>query len=55
MSNPCSNHQSIGKRMTTKEAVDKTMAEVGANPDYHAYLKYYPTQTGDKTIDKLTR
>jgi len=39
--------------MTIKEAVDKTMAEVGPDPDYHAYLKYYPAKSGSQTIKEL--
>ena len=41
------------KGMTIKEAVDKTMAEVGPDPDYHAYLKYYPRESGSRTIKEL--
>ena len=43
------------KGMTIKEAVDKTMADVGPDPDHHASLKYYPIQTGKKAIDELIR
>jgi len=43
------------KGMMIKGAVDKTMAEVGPDPDYHAYLKYYPSESGSKTIDELIR
>jgi len=41
------------KRMTIKEAVYETMAEVGADPDYHAWLKYYPAASGSQTIREL--
>lgn len=41
------------KRMTIKEAVYETMAEVGADPDYHACLKYYPVTSGGQTIGEL--
>ncbi len=43
----------FSKGMTIKEAVDKTMAEVGPDPDYHAYLKYYPAKSGSQTIKEL--
>jgi len=43
------------KGMTMKEAVDKTMADAGADPDYHAHLKYYPRESGNKTIRLLIR
>ena len=41
------------KGMTIKEAVDETMAEVGPDPDYHAYLKYYPAKSGSQTVKEL--
>ena len=41
------------KRMTIKEAVYETMAEVGADPDYHACLEYYPAISGSQTIGEL--
>lgn len=41
------------KGMTIKEAVDKTMAEVGPDPDYHASLKYYQAKSGSQTIKEL--
>jgi len=41
--------------MTIKAAVDKTMAEIGPDPDYHADLKYYPPMSGDKTIKELIK
>ena len=41
------------KGMTIEQAVDRTMAEVGPDPDYGAYLKYYPTESGNKTITEL--
>jgi len=43
------------KGMTIKEAVDKTMAVVGPDPDYHAYLKYYPAKSGSQTIRELIK
>jgi len=41
------------ERMTIEEAVYETMAGVGADPDYHAYLKYYPVASGSQTIGEL--
>ena len=41
--------------MTVKEAVDKTMADVGPDPYYHACLDYYPGESGNKTIKELIR
>ncbi len=41
------------KGMTIKEAVDKTMAEVGPDPEWGAVLKYYPAQSGNKIIAEL--
>ncbi len=43
----------FSKGMTVKEAVDKTMADPGPDPNYHAYLKYYPGESGNKTIKEL--
>jgi len=39
--------------LTIDEAVAKTMEEKGQDPDWGAVLKYYPSQSGSKTIDKL--
>ena len=41
------------KGMTVKQAVTKTMAEVGPDPDYHAHLKYYPAKSGSQNIQEL--
>ena len=41
--------------MTIKQAVDKTMSEVGPDPDYQARLKYYPLESGNSIIKELTR
>ena len=43
----------FSKGMTIKEAVDKTMADLGPDPYYHAYLKYYPGESGNKTVKEL--
>ncbi|MFC2045301.1 hypothetical protein ACFLUH_01310 [Chloroflexota bacterium] len=39
--------------MSIKQAVTETNKEVGPDPEYMAYLKYYPTEAGDKNIDEL--
>jgi len=49
VTNLCSNG------MMVKEALDKTMAHVGPDPDYHAHLKYYPRGSGNKAIRALIR
>ena len=41
--------------MTIKAAVDETMADVGPDPSFHASLKYYPTESGNKTVRALIR
>jgi len=43
------------KGMTIKAAVDETMAQVGPDPSFHAILKYYPTESGNKTVRALIR
>lgn len=39
--------------LTIKEAVIKTMEEKGPDPDWGAVLRYYPAQSGNKTIEEL--
>lgn len=41
------------KRLSLKKAVDLTMATKGPDPKYRAVLKYYPPQSGDKTLKEL--
>lgn len=41
------------ERLTLNEAVASTMAAEGPDPKYGAVLKYYPAQTGDKTLEEL--
>ncbi len=43
----------LSDKRTLKEAVDVTMAEDGRDPQFHSYLKYYPPQSGDKTLRQL--
>ena len=39
--------------MALEQAVERTMAEIGPDPEYNAYLKYYPAESGDQTIKEL--
>ena len=43
------------KDMTVEQAIVKTMAVVGFDPDYHARLKYYPAKSGSQTIRELIK
>ena len=42
-------------RLTVKEAVDQTMSEKGADPDFGSVLKYYPEQSGQHTLAELIK
>lgn len=42
-------------RLTIDQAVAKTMAEKGRDPEQGAVLKYYPKDSGNKTIAELIR
>jgi hypothetical protein len=39
--------------LPVKEAVDRTMATIGPDPDWGAWLKYYPAQSADETLQEL--
>ncbi len=39
--------------LTIGEAVDRTMEEKGPDPEWGAMLKYYPAESGNKTITEL--
>ncbi|MFC2042163.1 hypothetical protein ACFLTV_01485 [Chloroflexota bacterium] len=41
--------------LTISKAVAETMDVVGPDPDYIAYLRYYPRESGDQTIKALAR
>ena len=41
------------KELTIAKAVAQTMREKGPDPEYGAMLKYYPLETGDKTLWQL--
>ncbi|MGB6872792.1 MAG: hypothetical protein WBE46_01385 [Dehalococcoidia bacterium] len=47
--------QLCSEKATIKEAVDSTMDVIGPDPKYEAELKYYPSGTGDKTLEELIR
>jgi hypothetical protein len=47
--------QLCSENTTIKEAVDSTMVDIGPDPRHGAELKYYPSGTGDKTLEELTR
>jgi len=40
-------------KVTVRKAVTSTMNVVGPDPKYGAVLKYYPAQSGDKTLKEL--
>lgn len=41
------------KGLPVKEAVDRTMATIGPDPEWGAVLKYYPPQSGNKILKEL--
>lgn len=41
--------------MTVAKGIAKTMAELGHDPYFHAYLKHYPPESGSKTIKELIK
>jgi len=43
------------KGMTLHQAVAKTIAQNGADPNYGAVLKYYPSQNGNQTLKQLIK
>lgn len=47
--------QLCSENATIKEAVNSTMDVIGPDPRYGAELKYYPSGTGDKTVEELIR
>lgn len=42
--------KNLSNHMSVKEAVEKTMAEIGPDPTFQSRLKYYPEWKGDRTI-----
>ena len=45
--------QLCSEKATIKEAVDSTMNVIGPDPEYGAELRYYPAESGDKTLKEL--
>jgi len=45
----------LGEGMTVEEAAVATMAEVGADPEFGAVLRYYPTSAGRHNAAELLR
>ena len=43
------------ENMTVAEGIAKTMSELGLDPYFRAYLKYYPAESGSQTIKELIR
>jgi len=43
------------EKVTTGKAVTSTMNVVGPDPKYKAILKYYPAQSGGKTLEELIK
>jgi hypothetical protein len=41
------------KNMTVAQGITETMADLGHDPYFDAYLKYYPGESGDKKIAEL--
>jgi hypothetical protein len=41
--------------LTIEEAVDSTMDVIGPDPEHRAGLKYYPSASGDKKVEELTK
>ncbi len=45
--------QLCSENATVEEAVDRTMHVKGADPEYEAELQYYPSETGNRTLEDL--
>jgi len=43
------------ENMTVAQGIAETMAELGHDPYFHAYLKHYPSESGSKNIRELIR
>jgi hypothetical protein len=44
-----------GKHMTIEQSIASTMAETGHDPYFNSYLKCYPVDKGNQTIEALVR
>jgi hypothetical protein len=47
--------QLCSEKATIKEAVDSTMVNIGPDRQHGAVLKYYPLETGGKTLEELIK
>jgi hypothetical protein len=45
--------QLCGERATIAEAVSNTMKTIGADPMFGAKLKFFPSQSGDKSLESI--
>jgi hypothetical protein len=45
--------QLCSENATVEEAVDRTMHVIGPDPEYEAQLQYYPSGTGNRTLEEL--
>ena len=43
------------ENMTVAQGIAETMAELGHDPYFDAYLKYHPAESGSKKIAELTK
>jgi len=41
------------ENLAVERGIDKTLTEVGPDPYYHAYLRYYPANTVNLTVSEL--
>jgi hypothetical protein len=42
-------------RLTLAEGISRTMADLGRDPSFGAYLKFYPADSGGKTLPELIK
>lgn len=45
----------LTENMTVAEGVSRTMAKMGFDPYFRAYLKHYPARSGSRTVSELIR
>jgi len=43
------------ENLTVERGIARTMAEIGYDPHFDAYLKYYPAESGSKNIKELVK
>ena len=51
--NPYDTNKCVHCGVILKKVVDKTMADMGPDPSYHAYLRYYPKESGERIARAL--